>query len=111
MTNLHVKVKVKPINKDDLAKKIALLNPDDCLYFWTLQYGDELGEETFGVRFIEEFEAWIILINVVGGGFATVIEYFPGSTEETELKRLSDCLHDFCNQIGSHKLFISEAQD
>ena len=111
MSNLQVKVKVKPISKDDLAKKIASLNPDERLYFWVRQDEDGAGDEVYGVRFIEEFKAWVILINVYGGGASAEIDYYPGETHEKDLKRLSEWLHDYFNRIGSHTLFISEVHD
>ena len=79
--------------------------------FWAWQDNDGYGAELYGVKFICEFEGWVVLINLFGGGSAAIIDFMPPPEYESEIQRLVDCLHDYCNYIGSHQLYVYEDKE
>ena len=86
MINLYKNTKVVPITQADLAKKISMLTPGEYLYFWSNQNEAGYSEEIHSVKFAEEFEAWMILINMLDGGTSTVIGYSPRGNRRNRIK-------------------------
>lgn len=106
------KIKVKPISRQGLARKIASLDDhDDALDFWSGQDENGYGIEIYSAKYICEFDAWMIVINVWGGGSATIIDFTPCCEEDLEINRLTKCIHDYCKYIGSHSLYINDDSD
>ena len=88
------------ITTNELAKRLANMDTNDgSEFFWVS------GEECCA-KYICEFDAWMIIVNVWGGGFSQIIDYAPGTTTPDQLGALVDWLHWFCNTLGSHEIEV-----